>query len=185
MLKIQIITGTTRPNRVSRQVGDWVLEVAAKRNDVELELVDIADFNLPLFDEPASPAYAEPTKDHTKTWQSKIAEADAFIFVTGEYNHSLPGALKNAIDFAYHQWNNKAAGFVGYGSAGGARAIEHLRGISGELQIADVRETVMLNLMSDFENMSVFKPAEGHEAKLNGVLDQVVAWGAALQTVRA
>lgn len=181
MLKMQIITSTTRPGRNGKAVADWVLDVARRRGDIEFELVDIKDFDLPLFDEPVSPAYGEPTQEHTRKWQQKIAEADGYIMVTAEYNHSVPGALKNAIDYAYSQWNNKAVGFVGYGSHGGSRAIEHLRGIAGELQLADVRESVMLSLFTDFENMSTFKPAASHEERLNLVIDQVSAWSAALQ----
>ena len=184
MPKIQIITGSTRPNRLNRQVADWVYSIASQRDDIDVELVDIADFNLPLFDEPMSPAMAAPTKDHTKKWASKVREADGYIFITPEYNHSVSGALKNAIDFVYGEWNNKAAGFVGYGSAGGARAIEHLRGIMGEIQVADVRSTVMLNLMNDFENFSKLKNVDAHVPSLETLMDQLTAWSEALKTVR-
>jgi NAD(P)H-dependent FMN reductase len=104
--------------------------------------------------------------------------------VTPEYNHSTSGALKNAIDYLYAEWNNKVAGFVGYGSAGGTRAVENLRLIMGELQIADVRAQVALSLFTDFENFTVFKPAPTHEKSVNAMLDQVVAWGGALKTLR-
>ncbi|MBA3887487.1 MAG: NAD(P)H-dependent oxidoreductase, partial [Acidobacteria bacterium] len=121
---------------------------------------------------------------HTKRWAAKIASFDAFVFVTPEYNHSTSGALKNAIDFLYAEWNNKAAGFVSYGSASGVRAVEHLRLIMAELQIADVRAQVMLSLSADFENYSTFKPAEQHKKTLNTMLDQVIAWGQAMKSVR-
>ena len=109
---------------------------------------------------------------------------DAYVFVTPEYNHATSGALKNAIDFLYKEWNNKAAGFVSYGSMGGARAVENLRLIMGELQVADVRAQVMLSLFTDFENFSVFKPAAMHDNEVNVMLDQLIAWGNALKTVQ-
>ena len=112
------------------------------------------------------------------------AVLDGFVFVTPEYNHGTSGALKTAIDYLYHEWNNKAAGFVGYGSVGGSRAVENLRLIMGELQVADVRAQVALSLFSDFENYSVFKPAPQHEKTLNGLLDQLIAWSGALKTLR-
>src|SRR5690606_17611436 len=108
----------------------------------EFEIVDIADYNLPLLDEPIPPAMGQYSKEHTKKWAKKIAQFDGFVFVTPEYNHATSGALKNAIDFLYQEWNNKAAGFVSYGSAGGTRAVENLRLIMAELQIADVRSQV-------------------------------------------
>jgi NAD(P)H-dependent FMN reductase len=106
------------------------------------------------------------------------------VFVTPEYNHGTSAALKNAIDFLYKEWNNKAAGFVGYGSAGGARAVEHLRLVMGELQVADVRAQVMLSLFTDFENFSTFKPAAFQEQAVTAMLDQLVSWSTALQTAR-
>src|SRR5688500_15282985 len=122
MLKLAIIIGSTRPNRVGESVGKWVQRLAQQRGDAEFELVDIRDFNLPLLDEPIPPSQGKYSNDHTKRWAAKIAAFDGYVFVTPEYNHGICGALKNAIDFLYAEWNNKAAGFVGYGSAGGARA---------------------------------------------------------------
>ena len=106
-----------------------------------------------------SPIMGQYTHEHTKDWSAKIASFDAYVFVTPEYNHGTSGALKNAIDFLYHEWVNKAAGFVGYGGASGVRAVENLRLVMGELQVADVRAQVGLSLFTDFENFSVFKPA--------------------------
>lgn len=184
MLKLAIIIGSTRPGRKGEAVARWVYDIAKKRSDIEIELVDIQDFNLPLLDEPMPPSMGQYSKPHTKAWAAKIDTFDAFIFVTPEYNHSTSGALKNALDFIYKEWNNKAAGFVGYGSAGGARAIENLRLIMGELQVADVRSQVMLSLFTDFENMSVFKPAAQHEKSVDAMLTQVIAWGGALKSLR-
>jgi NAD(P)H-dependent FMN reductase len=139
MLRIAIIIGSTRPGRNGESVARWVYEIAQQREDAEFELVDIKDFNLPLLDEPVPPSLGQYTKEHTKAWAAKIDSFDAYVFVTPEYNHGTSAALKNAIDFLYKEWNNKAAGFVGYGSALGARAVEHLRLVMGELQVADVR----------------------------------------------
>jgi NAD(P)H-dependent FMN reductase len=140
---------------------------------------------LPLLDEPVPPSMGQYSKDHTKRWAAKIASLDAFVFVSPEYNHSTSGALKNAIDFLYAEWNNKAAGFVSYGSAGGTRAVEHLRLVMAEIQIATVRAQVMFSLSTDFENFSAFKPqGSHHEQNLNTMIDQLVAWGTAMKNVR-
>jgi NAD(P)H-dependent FMN reductase len=184
MMKIAIIIGSTRPGRKADTVARWVHEIAKKREDAEFEIVDIQDFNLPLLDEPVPPSLGQYSKPHTKAWAAKIATFDAYVFVTPEYNHGTSGALKNAIDFLYAEWNNKAAGFVSYGSASGVRAVEQLRLVMGEQQIADVRAQVMLSLYTDFENFTTFKPAAFHEKAVNAMLDQLVSWGRALKTVR-
>lgn len=184
MLRIAIILGSTRPGRNGEAVARWVNSIAQERTDATYELVDLKDFNLPLLDEPEPPAMGKYSKDHTKKWAEKIASFDGYVFVTPEYNHGIPGALKNAIDFLYKEWNNKAAGFVGYGSALGARAVEQLRLVMGEVQIADVRAQVMLSLYADFENGKVFKPSDRQEKSVNGMLEQVVAWSRALKTLR-
>ncbi|HKP12287.1 MAG TPA: NAD(P)H-dependent oxidoreductase [Blastocatellia bacterium] len=184
MIKVAIIIGSTRPGRNGEAVARWVYEVASKRADAEFELVDIKDFDLPLLDEPMPPSLGQYTQPHTRAWAAKIDGFDAYVFVTPEYNHGPSGALKNALDYLYREWNNKAAGFVGYGSAGGVRAVEQLRLVMGELQVADVRAQVALSLYADFENFSVFKPGPTKEASVNGMLDQVIAWGGALKTLR-
>jgi NAD(P)H-dependent FMN reductase len=184
MVKIAVIVGSTRPGRKAEDVARWVMEIASLRSDAIYELVDIQDFNLPLLDEPVPPSMGQYSKPHTLAWAAKVDQYDGFVFVTPEYNHGTSAALKNAIDFLYKEWNNKAAGFVGYGSAGGARAVEHLRLVMGELQVADVRAQVMLSLFTDFENLSTFKPAPYQEPAVTAMLDQVVSWSMALQTVR-
>lgn len=183
-MKVAVILGSTRPGRIGEAVARWVHEIAARRSDAEYELVDIKDYNLPLLDEAVPPSRGQYSHQHTKLWSAKIDAFDAYVFVTPEYNHATSGALKNALDFLYREWNNKAAGFVGYGSAGGARAIENLRLIMGELQVADVRAQVILSLATDFENFSTFKPAARHEQAVGAMLDQLVAWGGALKTLR-
>lgn len=185
MLRIAIILGSTRPKRNGEAVARWVFDYARQRGDADYELVDVAEFDLPLLDEPIPPSQHKYSKDHTKRWAAKIATFDGFVFVTAEYNHGIPGALKNAIDFLYAEWNNKAAGFVSYGSAGGTRAVEHLRGVMAELQIADVRSQVALSLYTDFEKFSTFKPQALHQKSLATLFDQLVAWSGAMKGVRA
>ena len=185
MLKIAIVLGSTRPGRIGEAVAKWAYGIARTHGGAEYELVDVKDFSLPLLDEPVPPSMAPHSLPHTLAWAARIDSFDGFVFVTPEYNHGIPGALKNAIDFLYTEWNNKAAGFISYGSAGGARAVEQLRLVMGELQIADVRAQLMLSLFTDFENYSVFKP-NPHAAKMvDTILDQVIAWGGALKTLRS
>lgn len=178
-LNIGIILGSTRQGRVSPQVGEWVKGIAEGRGDANYEIVDIAEYKLPFLGEGTG---QEPG---LAAWNEKLNGLDGFVFIVQEYNHSITGALKNALDSARDPWNNKAAGIVSYGSTGGARAAEHLRGILGELLVADVRVHPTLSLFTDFENYSVFKPAEMHQANVNAMLDQVVAWSGALKTLRA
>ena len=185
MTKIAIVTGSTRPGRNNRGVADWVLSQTAGRTDAEFELVDIADFNLPLLDEAYPAVYQNYQNDHTKAWSAKINEFDGFIFVTGEYNHTLTPALANALSYLNVEFNNKAAGIVSYGSMGGARAAEHLRNVLSELQIAHVRNQVMFSLFTDFENFSEFKPTEQNAGTLAPMLDQLIPWTRAMEAVRA
>jgi NAD(P)H-dependent FMN reductase len=184
MLKIGIIVGSTRPGRKAAAVAKWVHDLLKSREDAEFEIVDIEEYKLPLLDEPVPPSMHQYSKAHTKTWSEKIASFDAYIFVTPEYNHGTSAALKNAIDFLFHEWNNKAAGFVGYGSAGGVRAVESLRLVMGEIKIADVRAQVILSLFTDFENFTTFKPSEKHDRTVHLMADEVIAWGGALKTLR-
>ena len=183
-MKIGIILGSTKPGRNGEAVAKWVYDLAKQREDAQFELVDVKDFDLPLYDEPYPAGMQQYTKEHTKKWSEKISEFDGYVFVTAEYNHSIPGALKNAIDFVYREWNNKSAGFVSYGSAGGSRAVEQLRLVAAELQMADVRAQVMLSLFTDFKDMSVFNPDPRHEKSVHTMLDQVIAWANALKLLR-
>jgi NAD(P)H-dependent FMN reductase len=184
VIKIAIILGSTRPGRNGEAVARWVYEIAKKRIDAEFEFVDIKDFSLPLLDEPIPPSQGQYSKEHTEVWSAKIDSFDGYVFVTAEYNHGIPGALKNGIDYLYKEWNNKAAGFVGYGSAGGVRAVEQLRLVMAELQVADVRAQVAVSIITEFEDFRIFKPASYQEKLVNNMLDQVISWGRALKLVR-
>ena len=185
MLDIAIVIGSTRPGRKAEAVAQWVHGLASARNDARFELVDILDYGLPLLDEPVPPSQDKYSKPHTLKWAAKIAQFDGYVFVTPEYNHGTSGALKNALDFLFKEWNDKAAGFVSYGSAGGVRAVEQLRCVMGELRIADVRTGVQLMLATDFENYTTFKPHERHQKTLGTMLDELVRWAGALKAIRS
>jgi len=185
MTKIAIVTGSIRPGRQSLNVARWVQSIARKRGDATYEVVDIADFELPVWDEATPPSMGPGEKAHSRAWSQKMAEYDAYVFVVSEYNHSITGALKNALDYLKPELENKAAGFVSYGAAGGARAVEHLRGILSEQQVAHVRNSVLLSLFTDFENFSVLSPTEPATAAVGPMLDQLVVWTRAMEAVRA
>lgn len=177
-LKIGIILGSTREGRVSPQVGQWVLDKSKEVENADFEIVDIKTFNLPLLG---------TTEDQSAVvkWNEKLQTLDGFIFVVSEYNHSMSGALKNALDSARDAWHHKAAGIFSYGSAGGARAAEHLRGVLGELMVADVRTQILMSLFNDFDNYVTFKPQPLHEENLKLVFEQVINWSQALKPLRS
>ena len=185
MTKIAIVTGSIRPGRQSLNVANWVKSIADQRTDAEFEIVDLADFELPVWDEALPPSMGPGTKAHSKAWSARMDEFDGYVFVVSEYNHSITGALKNALDYLKPELENKAAGFVSYGSVGGARAVEHLRGILSELQVAHVRNSVLMSLFTDFENFTVLAPTEPATAAVGPMLDQLVVWTKAMEAVRA
>lgn len=176
-LKLGIIVSSTREGRAGGRVSQWVMDQVAARSDAELTLIDLQAYQLPLL--------GEGTPENLEQFKTDVKQQDGFIFVTAEYNHSIPASLKNALDYLREEWHNKAAGIVSYGSVGGARAAEHLRGILGELKVADVRAHVLLSLFHDFENFSTFKPQEAiHKANLDALVNEVTAWATALKTIR-
>ena len=185
MLSIAVITGSTRPGRSNEAVARWVYNTAKERNDAEFELVDIAEYNLPLLDEPMLPVLQQYMRQHTREWATKVESFDAYVFVTPEYNYGTSAALKNAIDYLSREWNNKAAGFVSYGGAGGVRAVQQLRLTLGAVMVATVSAQVTLSLFTDFDNFTAFKPAPLHTREAHAMLDQVIAWGHALRSVRS
>lgn len=186
-LNIGIIVGSTRPGRIGHFVGDWVKANAAAPG-VNFELVDLHDYKLPLLEEMFPMGAGNYAGAAANAWAHKIAEFDGFIFVTGEYNHSLPAALKNALDYVKGEWGNKAAGIVSYGSMGGVRAGEHLRQVLGELSVADVRQHVMFSIFTDFTGFGTaevaFTPAEQKAGELDVLVSEVVSWSGALRQVR-
>jgi NAD(P)H-dependent FMN reductase len=184
MIDIAIIVGSTRPGRRAVPIANWIHGIASKRSDARFQLVDLMDFDLPLLDEPAPALLGKYTRLHTRNWAAKIAFFDGFIFIAPEYNHGISASLKNAIDFLYKEWNDKAAGFVGYGGGEGARVVEQLRLVMAEMQVATVRAQVGLSLFTDFENFHTFRPAPHREAAVTPMLDQLIAWSRALRAVR-
>jgi len=185
MTRIGVILGSTRPGRNGEKVARWVMDAVSRRDDAEFELIDLADYPLPHLDEPLPPSMGQYSNPHTHQWAATIAAFDGFIFVTPEYNHSTSGVLKNAIDYLFAEWNNKAMGVVSYGAVGGARAAEHLRLIAGELKMADVRTNVALSMFSDFVNFSELAPGEHQLHALTTLVDEVIAWSSALAPLRA
>lgn len=183
-LRIAVILGSTRPGRNGKAVADWVLGKAANREGVSYELVDLLDYPLPHLDEALPPTLGQYTNEHTKTWAETIAKYDGYVFVSPEYNHSTSAVLKNALDYLYAEWNNKAAAFVSYGALGGARAIEHLRAIASELQLAHVRQQLSFSLFTDFENFTAFKQGPQHDAAAQTLFDQLEVWARALKAIR-
>jgi NAD(P)H-dependent FMN reductase len=194
MIKIAIVAGSTRPNRRAGLVAAWALDIARRHSavtggDVEVELLDLQDFDLPLLDEPLTAFFDQYTHAHTKRWASAVEPFDGFVFVTPEYNHSVPGALKNALDYLGREWANKAAGFVSYGVNGGVRAVEQLRSAVGALRMADVSTQVVLSLFTDFALEDPILPGTlqagpHHEVSFHAMFDELVAWSGALQPLR-
>lgn len=184
-LKIAVVLGSTRPGRNGKAVADWVVARAQGRDVARYDLVDLADYPLPHLDEPLPPAWGQYRHDHTKQWAATVAAYDGFVFVTPEYNHSTSGVLKNAIDFLHAEWNNKAAALVGYGGVGGARAVEHLRGVLSEVQVAHVRQALAFSFFTDFQSFSDFTPADLHAQNAAVMFDQLEAWAGALKPLRA
>src|SRR5258706_9755847 len=184
MTRIGVILGSPRPGRGGEKVAAWVMDQPRQRHDAEFELVDLADYPLPHLDEPLPANMGQYQNPHTQQWAATIAQYDGFIFVTPEYNHSTSGVLKNAIDYLYAEWNNKAMGVVSYGAVGGARAAEHLRLIAGELQMADVRTNVALSMFTDSENFTELTPGAHQAGALDTLFGQVISWSEALAPLR-
>jgi NAD(P)H-dependent FMN reductase len=187
MLKIGVLIGSTRPGNVGQAVGEWAYDIAQRREDAEFQLLDLATFNLPILDEPAPAMFDQPDAyvyGHTRAWSATVASFDGYVFVSPEYNHGASAALKKAIDFLYHEWADKAAGFIGYGYTMGARAIESLRLVMAAVQVATVRPQVGISLFTELDERGRLKPAERQESNLITMLDHVVAWSGALQVLR-
>lgn len=186
MLKIKIITGSVRPKRFNIQPATWIYKIAKQRKDIEVELLDLLKINLPFLDEPVPPSQNKYSKGHTKKWSKKIAEADGFVFVTPEYNHSYSPALKNAIDYLYFEWNYKPVSFVSYGSmAGGARAVEHLRAVAAEIKMYDLREQILLpNYWENTDKEGKYQFTEHHVKTANLILDSLIFWAQVMRQAR-
>ena len=183
MLNIAIIPGTSRPQALNPQIVNWVEQQLASNGDVRAEVVDFGSFDLPLLDEVIPAGAKMYANDHTKAWGAKLEEFDAFIFVTPEYNHSISGSLKNALDFVATEFNHKVAGIVNYGADKGVRAAEHLRHILANYKLAVVRDQASFSIFTDVAD-GAFAPTEVSAAPFASMVDDIVAWGEALKSVR-
>lgn len=176
-MKIGIIIGTTRDGRSSIKVGEWLFKFGNNRKDANYEIIDLKDYNLPFLGD-------KDINNSIEKWNKKLAEFDAFIFVTAEYNHSIPAVLKNSIDIAARDsWINKAAAVVSYGSLSGARAAEHLRGVLSEMSIAHVRTHPAFSIFIDFRD-GVFTPRDIHLPVVNQMFDDLILWSKAMTSIR-
>jgi len=190
--KIALIIGSTRKSRFADIPAQWMLAQAQKRDDLTVELVDLRDFDLPLFDEVASNLWVPSSDPRAVAWQNKLAEYDGYIFVVAEYNRSITGALKNALDQAYKEWDKKPFTAIAYGSAGGTRALEHLRLIGVELQMVPTRNAVHLG-MADFFKVHPGLGGSGNMADVEANLlpatkatfDELVWWAKATMAAKA
>lgn len=183
--KIAIIVGSVRQGRFADAALGWFKPIADARTDLDFEVVDLKDFELPLFDEAVPPGMGQPAANpEGQRWRNTLAQFDGYVFLTAEYNRAPTGVLKNAIDWAYYEWNRKVAGFVGYGSAGGSRAIEQLRTIAAELQMATVRRAVQIDLMPIWMEGKSIADFPRHEKDAVEMLDQVSWWASALKSAR-
>jgi NAD(P)H-dependent FMN reductase len=186
MIRIAVITGTTRPGTKAPAVAEWIIAQAKDRVDAEFIGLDIADFHLPLLDEPVPPMRGQYTKDHTKRWSEAVSGFEGFIFVTPEYNHGPAPALVNAIDYLAKEWSDKAAAFVSYGAqAGGVRAVEPLRSMLASLNVATIANQVQLSLFTDFEGFARPAPPQAKAEELKALFDQLTKWTIALRALRA
>lgn len=186
MVTIKIIAGSTRPGRFNGQPAEFVYNIARARKDMEAELVDLKEVNLPLLDEAVPASMGKYSHEHTKRWADIIGQSDGFVFVTPEYNHSYSPALKNAIDYLYKEWNYKPVSFVSYGSlAGGARAVEHLRGVAGEVKMYDLREQILLpNYWENLDGEGKYRFGERHKRAVSSMLDGLVFWSNIMKEAR-
>lgn len=189
-ISLKVLTGSTREGRFADQAAAWIAKEAEKHEELAVEVLDLRDYEMPFFDSAMSPSTKRKPYPHesVERWTAKIAEGDAFIIVSPEYNHSTSGVMKNALDWVYKEWNNKAVGFVSYGSTGGARAVEHLRLIAIELQMAPVRESVHF-LGNEYFPVAFgdrnFAPMlEKHTDEAQKLLTQLTKWATALKSIR-
>lgn len=185
--KIGIVISSTREGRFGDKPAKWVAELAANRGDLDVELIDLRDFPMPFFEEAASPAYAAPANAVARAWAAKVDSLDGFIFVTAEYNRAPTGVLKNALDYAYREFNRKPAAYVGYGGVGAARAVEQLRLINVELQMAPTRTGVHIggaDFMGLWQGGRSFEEMPHLAESATAMLDELAWWAQALKTAR-
>lgn len=184
-LKIGIIVSTTRPTRVGRVVADWFYDKVKNAEELDFTVIDLAEENLPFMNEQESPSSGKYELEHTKKWSKKIADCDGFVFVTAEYNNSMPAPLKNAIDTVYHEWDKKPVAFVGYGAYGGVRSVEHLVNISAKVGMMPLSKTAV-GIMDPWSSVS--KDSSVNEdyvhGNVDGLVDNLAWWSKILKQAR-
>jgi len=187
MVKLKIITGSVRPGRFNDQPVRFIESIAKGVVGVEVEVLDLAEINLPFMDETKPPMMQDYALEHTKKWSATIAEADGFIMVTPEYNHSYSPVLKNAIDYLFKEWNYKPVSFASYGSlAGGSRAVEHLRTVAAEVKMYDLREQILLpNYWDNLDSEGKYQFNDRHKESVTDMVQQLAFWAVAMKTARA
>ncbi|MEK7595347.1 MAG: NAD(P)H-dependent oxidoreductase [Patescibacteria group bacterium] len=186
-LKIKVILGSTRQGRFGEKPAKWIYQKAKNDESLDVELLDLKDFPLPFFDEPVSPSMIKEPYKHpvVAKFTQKIAEADSFIIVTPEYNHGYSAVLKNALDYVYNEWNNKPLAFVSYGALGGARAVEQLRQVAVELQMAPIRAAVHISAFWTLLDTQGNLKTESLEESGKNMLAQLIWWTKALKDARS
>lgn len=188
-LELKIIVGSTRPNRFSEKAAKWFAEIAKKRTEFNVEVLDLRDYSMPFYNEPVSPNYKKEPFTHpvVAKWTGKIAEADGFIVVTPEYNHGYPAVLKNAIDYVGPEWRDKSISFIAYGSALGARSVEQLRQVAVELQMVPIKNAVHISAFwTLLDESGQLKPGafDPYEKSAEEMIQQLIWWGNALKAAR-
>lgn len=184
-LKLHVIIASTRPGRAGKPVADWFYEYALKHGSFDVELVDLAAFNLPVYDEPNHPRTHKYEHEHTKTWSKSVDAADAFVLVTPEYNFGPTPALVNALNYVYDEWSYKPAAFVSYGGvSGGLRAVQMTKQILSTLKVVPLTEAVTIPMVPQHLKDGAFIPNEFHLKSAEEVLSELARWAAALKPLR-
>jgi NAD(P)H-dependent FMN reductase len=184
-LRLHIVIASTRPGRIGPTIAEWFLGVAKGEGGFDPQLVDLAEFGLPVFDEPHHPRLKRYEHEHTKRWSQSVDAGDAFVFVAPEYNHGPTPALLNALNYVYHEWSYKPAGFVGYGGvSGGLRAIQAARLSLISLRMAPIAESVTIPIARDLVQDGMFSASEAHERTALAMLGELRRWTEALRPMR-
>ena len=187
MPKLMIVIGSTRPGRAGISVAEWFIDHARRHGEFDVEVADLAELDLPMLDEPNHPRLRQYTHQHTRDWSAQVDAADAFVFITPEYNHGYPAALKNAIDYLHWEWSDKPVGFVSYGGvAAGTRALQQLKQVVSVLKLLPVSEAVNLPFFTQFiDEDGVLQPNEVMEQSASAMLDELLRVEDAIAPLRS
>lgn len=187
MPNLMVVIASTRPTRVGMAVGRWFVDRATEHPAFDVDLVDLAELDLPFMDEPEHPRFARYVHDHTRRWSARVKAADAFVFVTPEYNHGYNAPLKNAIDFLHHEWEYKPVGFVSYGGvAAGTRAVQQLKPVVAVLRMTPLSDAVYIPFVQQHLNQDrQFQPSDELETAATALLDALERYEAALRPLRS